>query len=307
MLNHPRFRRADLVIYHWGIAYDLFDSLVIAPALAHRCAVHFHNVTPVELLTGPDRAKGERSILQAQLVVDASLRSGAEVWTYSEYNRRTLLQWGVPAGRLFDVPIAITRPNTDGVERAADRVDLLTVGRLVPAKGHHVLVAALAMLPDTVRAGLTLTIAGSVRLSDPDYVADLRRQIIANRLAGVVAIVDDPDDAELGTLYGRSHVVVSPSFHEGLCVPVIEGYLAGCRAIGTTSGNLPFLVQAPDPVVATGDPAALAEAITQVAGELLAGAPVDDTAGARRASVAGFSPERAAAALRQRLLDAEAP
>jgi glycosyltransferase involved in cell wall biosynthesis len=238
-------------------------------------------------------------------MVDTSIDNGTEVWTYSEYNRRTLLGWGVPADSLFDVPIAIAEPRTGGVRRAADRVDLLTVGRLVPAKGLHVLVTALAEVPDDVRARLTLTIAGSVQLSDTDYVADLRRQIIANGLAGLVAIVDDPDDAELAALYGRSHVVVSPSFHEGLCVPVIEGYMAGCRAIGTTAGNLPFVVHAPDPVVAAGDPAALAKAITQVAGELLAGAPLDDTAGARQASVAGFSPALAAVALRQRLLAAE--
>ncbi len=64
---------------------------------------------------------------------------------------------------------------------------------------------------------------------------------------------------------------MSTSFHEGLCVPVLEGYAFGCRAIGTTSGNLPFLVQPPDPCVPAGDAPALAAALVDVAADILAG------------------------------------
>ena len=95
-----------------------------------------------------------------------------------------------------------------------------------------------------MRDRVRLTIAGNVALSDATYVADVRRRVRETAMDDVVTIVDNPSRDELWHLYERSHVVVSPSFHEGLCVPIIEGYLAGCRAVGTDAGNVPFAVQA---------------------------------------------------------------
>ena len=54
-------------------------------------------------------------------------------------------------------------------------------------------------------------------------------------------------------------------------MPVIEGYLAGCRAIGTTAGNLPYVVQPPDPVVTPGSVDELVDAIVAVDAELRSG------------------------------------
>ena len=114
-----------------------------------------------------------------------------------------------------------------------------------------------------------------------------------------MTIVDNPSRDELWHLYERSHVVVSPSFHEGLCVPIIEGYLAGCRAIGTDAGNVPFAVQPPDPVVPAGDEDALADAIGGMAGAIRRGDDVDRSAAIRYAE--GFSGVHARSALLERV------
>jgi glycosyltransferase involved in cell wall biosynthesis len=300
MIVDPRFEDTDVAIFHWGIAYELFDALVIAPTAARRCAVHFHNVTPPELLTGHDRDKSMRSLTQAASLPDID----ADVWTFSEYNRRTLLDWGVGDDRLFHVPIAIRTPIRVDVVRRVDAIELLTVGRLVPAKGVHVLVDAIALLPAASRRRIHLTVAGNLALSDARYVADVRGAISSNRLDDIIELRDDPSPVELGELYSRAHAVVSPSFHEGLCIPIIEGYLAGCRAIGSTAGNLPFAIFDPDPIVPAGDPEALAGAIEALAGDVLAGIAVDRTAACSYA--AGFSPATAARHLLERVL-ASAP
>ena len=78
-------------------------------------------------------------------------------------------------------------------------------------------------------------------------------------------IVGQPDDEGLWRLYEESHVLVAPSQHEGLCVPVLEAYHAGCRVIGSDAGNLPFIVQPPDPVFPVNDVRALSAAIESVA------------------------------------------
>jgi glycosyltransferase involved in cell wall biosynthesis len=295
MIVNPGFDEADVAIFHWGISYDLFDALILAPTATRRCAVHFHNVTPAELLTGLDRDKGMRSQTQMAALPDAD----TDMWTYSEFNRRTLENWGVPVHRLFHVPIAIPPPLSVRAGRRTDGVDLLTVGRLVPAKGVHVLVDAVALLPTDVRSTIHLTIAGNLALSDASYVADVRRAITGNDLDGIVEIRDDPPPLELSELYARAHVVVSPSFHEGLCIPIIEGYLAGCRAIGTTGGNLPFAVFPPDPVVPVGDAVALASAIDAVADQVRSGISVDQSGALAYAR--GFEPRQATSALRERI------
>jgi glycosyltransferase involved in cell wall biosynthesis len=269
MSSHPAFRRADLVIFHWGIAYDLFDALAITPSATRHVAVHFHNVTPPELLTAADREKSVRSTHQA-----LSLSwTGAEVWTYSEYNRRALRELGVGAEQLHEVPITVKCLHGAGTVRARRPVRLLTVGRLVPSKGVHVLLDALTRLPDTLRRDVAATIVANRALSDQSYVESVRSLAASSPVD--VELVENPDDHDLGLLYSAAHVVVSPSFHEGLCVPIIEGYRAGCRAIGTTGGNLPFAVFPPDPVVPTGDADALAAAIADVVRQVLSGTVTD--------------------------------
>lgn len=264
LLTHESIRRADLVIAHWGIAYDLFDAVSVLASPSRRVAVHFHNTTPGALLSGADRDKAERSIRQAQLMASFDL----EVWTYSEFNRRTLASWEVPPDRIFEVPFTIAPPRPLQDHRRTDGVDLVSVGRMVPAKGAAVLVDAVARLDEDLRARTTLHLVTNRALSDPAHVALVESRIDRLGVRSMVRIHDDVSDAQLWDLYERAHVVVSPSFHEGLCVPVIEGYLAGCRAIGTDAGNLPFVVLAPDPVVPVGDPEALAAAITDVVADL---------------------------------------
>ncbi len=103
------------------------------------------------------------------------------------------------------------------------------------------------------------------------------------------------DDEALAREYERADVLVSPSLHEGLCVPVIEAYAAGCNVVGTDAGNLPYVVQPPDPVVPAGDPDALAEAIVASRGRSL---PAQRSVPAGAAAlVATHSRERARAEL----------
>ncbi len=253
-------------------------------------------MTPPGLLTGHDRDKGVRSLTQLASLADVD----TDMWTYSEFNRRTLLDWSVPDDRLFHVPIVIRAPAAVAATRRIDGVDLLTVGRLVPAKGVHVLVEAMATLLPSAPADIHLTIAGNLALSDERYVTDVRDSISNSDLDDTIELKDDPSPLELAELYARAHFVVSPSFHEGLCIPVIEGYLAGCRAIGTNAGNLPFAVFSPDPIVPSGDPGALARAIEAIAHDLLAGKAVDRTAA--EAYTASFSPATAAEQLLERVL-----
>ena len=258
---------AQLVIFHWGILYDLFNALPLVAA-NRRAVVHFHNATPAHLLHPDARVRAEQGIRQMQLPAMADV----PLWAVSGHNRDTLVEWGYPAGAVRVVPIVAARGVPSRRERAAsDPVRLLTVGRLVPAKGVDVLVDAVRAVVDRLDHPVSLVLAGSVPFSDAAFIETLRQQIRRHRLGRVVRIKQDLDDAALRREYARADILVTPSLHEGLCVPVIEAYEAGLRVVGTDAGNLPYVIQAPDPVVPAGDADALAHAIVTVAEEVLDG------------------------------------
>ena len=265
LMRDPVFAEADLVIFHWGIHYQLFDVVTLLRAEERHCVVHFHNCTPRDLVAPGDREVIDRSIAQVQYAIGL----GIPFWTFSEFNERTLADWGVDPTKLAFVPFPIDFPSFEGAVRQPGVVEILSVGRRVPAKGTDVLIRAVAELDDAARNTIHVRIAGSPSFSDLGYRDTLTDLIDDNHLQKVVEFIDSPAEDELWDLYRTSDIVVSCSFHEGLCVPIIEAYAFGCRAIGTTAGNLEFIVQDPDPRVAPGDPAALAQAIETVVSQVL--------------------------------------
>ncbi len=136
LVRHPTFARADVVIFHWGITYPLFDALAVL-ADDPRIIVHFHNMTPVELAPD-DSAILERSVRQAQLLLMGNMR----VWAVSKHNADTLQNWGVDPARVVVLPLRIERPKSlpAALTDRSDEIKLLTVGRLVRPKGVDVLI-----------------------------------------------------------------------------------------------------------------------------------------------------------------------
>jgi glycosyltransferase involved in cell wall biosynthesis len=267
-LRSPAVSSADLVIFHWGVRYDLFNALPIV-AGERKVAVQFHNITPAGLLDAAGQQRHTESVVQLQLPA----MYGVPVWTESRHNVDTLVDLGYERDDVTLVPFPVVPPRPLRNRAPGDgTVRLLTVGRLVAAKGVDVLVTAMRRVVDELGEVARLTIVGSTVLSDAQYVTSLKRQIADLGLSESVTIHSDVNDADLWRTYEGAHVLVSPSLHEGLCVPVLEAYHADCRVVGTDAGNLPFVILPPDPVVPAGDADALAEAIIDVSRQILSGA-----------------------------------
>ena len=180
-------------------------------------------MTPPELLTGHDRDKGVRSLTQSASLADVD----TDVWTYSEFNRRTLLDVECP--RRPPLPRAdrdscsgsSRRDPPDRRCRPAHRRSSRTGQGCARARRGG------GNAPTPRPRNIHVTIAGNLALSDERYVTDVRDSISNSDLDDTIELKDDPSPLELAELYARAHFVVSPSFHEGLCIPVIEGYLVG--------------------------------------------------------------------------------
>jgi glycosyltransferase involved in cell wall biosynthesis len=259
---------ADVVIFHWGIYYTLFDALPIV-ALERRAIVQFHNMTPVELV--PESERGTMALSRQQ--IELLLLADVEVWTESEFNRGTLLSWGLPERRVSIVTFVIEapRPLAKPSERSGP-VRFLTVGRMSTAKGTDVLVDAFDIANHGLQTPVELRILGNPAFDSPHFSQDLRDRLNSSGVCDIVTIITDAADDELWASYEWADVLVTPSLHEGLCVPIIEAYSAGCRVIGTSAGNVPYVVQSPDPLVTAGNVQELADAIAEMATAITNGA-----------------------------------
>lgn len=265
LIRQPQIESADIVIFHWGIFYELaLAAFLVAADPAKRVAIHFHNCSPVELVPEVDRPVVERSLEQINHLIASPVR----FWTYSEFNRRTLLAWGAEPETIDNVTFPVPMSPRNLYVSTAKTVQMICVGRFVPSKGLTVLVEAVALLPSPLQRQLRLVLVGNTLLSEKGYLEALKALITHQRLDDVISFVENPTDELLSDLYNQADVLVSPSLHEGLCVPVIEAFAHGCRAIGSNAGNLPFLMTEDDVVVEVNDPASLAQALV---GELSRG------------------------------------
>jgi len=112
-------------------------------------------------------------------------------------------------------------------------LEIVAVANLIPRKGLHILIAALARLP---RGQWRLRVAGSLT-DDPAYVRSLRQQITELGLDGPVMLLGPRSAADLSSLLAQSQVLAVPSFYEALGIVYLEGMRAGLPAIASTSGG----------------------------------------------------------------------
>jgi glycosyltransferase involved in cell wall biosynthesis len=165
--------------------------------------------------------------------------------------------YGVPASRIVVAP-----PGTDPAPRSrgsgGDAVALLSVGTLVPRKGHDRLVDALAGLRD---ARWRLTIVGD-DTRDPRTADALRARIAAAGLADRIALAGAVDGATLDALWAGADAFVLASRHEGYGMAYAEAIARGLPVVGTTAGAIPEAVPAgAGLLVPPDDPGALRAAL----------------------------------------------
>ncbi len=294
--RNETYRSADLVILHYGIQYGLFDSLLLSHS--GRRVVHFHNVTPPELLDGRPRQQALKAVDQIAIAEQADA-----VWSDSTHNTGCLLEWtSVDPARIRPMELSVSwevcRPERSR-RAASEQVELLYVGRFSSAKSPSSIVDAVARLPAAIREGVRLRMIGSSTHSDPSYIESLRRQIES---AGVHASIElDVPDSLLRLRYQESDIFVTASLHEGFCVPVIEALAAGCRVVATDAGALRETVGPGGCVVPVGDEVALSAAILDAVERARSGALFDsEEASALEQHLRRFSEEAGA----ERLLDA---
>jgi glycosyltransferase involved in cell wall biosynthesis len=176
----------------------------------------------------------------------------------------------------FDVVHYGIAPRTEPLPYAGGRPRLLCVGRLIPIKGHIVLLRAFAEAKKQVPE-LELQVAGRGPM-EPALRALARELGVSDsvRFLGYVSPIQEAIE--------QSAIVVVPSMGEGFGMVALEAMERARPVIAAAVGGLGELVRHGETglLVAPGETAPLAEAIVELAGDLDRAARMGE-AGRRRA------------------------
>ena len=113
---------------------------------------------------------------------------------------------------------------------AAGPLRLLFIGNLIPRKGLHTLVSALAISGP----GWRLDVVGPD--TDASYASKVRALVSEKGLSDRVTFRGALGDEALAGLLEESHVLAVPSSYEGFGIVYMEGMGFGLPALGTSSG-----------------------------------------------------------------------
>lgn len=224
-----------------GLVFDLIDAHYLYPDGVAAIRLGAALGVPVVITARgsdvtqlPDHA-GPRRLIEdaigraaALIAVSAALKDRL-VALGAAPDQVTVLRNGVDTG-LF-------RPPADrAAARAAlgiTRPTLLSVGGLIPRKGHHLTIAALADLPD-----YDLLIAGE----GPEH-GRLAAQIAALGLGGRVRLLGPLAHADLPACYGAADAMVLASSREGWANVLLESMACGTPVVASNIPGNPEVVQ----------------------------------------------------------------
>lgn len=252
-----------------GVLRSLPDgALVVADGLVA-------SATPAEMAPAADRlrlvvlvhmplgaAPSPYAASDSRAAEHAVLSASAAVVATSHWTRSRLHELYSPA----DDRLHVVQPGVEPAELApgtAGGGELLCVAAVTPAKGHDVLIAALAMLRDL---SWRCAIAGSLELR-PGFVAGLRSRAGELGIADRLRFAGPLTGTALDGTYAAADVLVLPSRAETYGMVITEALARGLPVVASAVGGVPEAVgRSPDgappgTLVPAGDPEPLAYAL----------------------------------------------
>ncbi len=243
----------------WLAAGTLAARLTARPSL-----FHLHNT----LTRSTDLFLAARAVRHVSRIVACSNAAARSLLTARpDLIHKTSVLYN-PLRPLVDGP-SCTAPDMAAVRASAGFV-VGMVGRITEAKGHHILVRAVAKLPSHLKENLQLVVVGApapgIR-EDSIYLNSLKglaSQLGLEEKIHWAGYREDP-----GEYYSRMQVLVLPSTcEEGFPLVVLEALQRGIPVLASRTGGSPEVVQ--DGVngflVPPGDERALTQALGRMLG-----------------------------------------
>lgn len=216
-------------------AHFLYPDAVAAVILGRRLGI------PVVMSArGSDVNVKCENVVMRRWVCWAAKRC-ASVITVSRALAEKLASFGIAPERLHALPNGVDlekfQPHADRSRRpsGADTV-LLSAGHLLEAKGHHIVIEALAELPD---ASLLIVGAGAGERSLRDLAEKLG---VSSRVQFLGHVAHE----QMSEVYSAADFTVLASANEGMPNVMLESLACGTRVIATDVGGVAEVMTAPE-------------------------------------------------------------
>jgi teichuronic acid biosynthesis glycosyltransferase TuaC len=251
-------RRALAPMLEAGLVFDAIDAHYLYPDGVAAVRLGQELGLPVVITArGSDTSQLPRHILPRRLIRDA-IRRAAALIAVSAGLKEGLVALGAPPDKVTvlrnGVDLEAFRPPSDGVPNATP--SLLSVGHLIPRKGHDLVIRALALLP-----GHHLVVGG-----DGPQREALRA--LAQRLgvAGRVRFAGPRPHAELRHFYGSADVLVLASAREGWANVLLEAMACGTPVVASPAWGSREAVSSPEAGIVLDEttPEAIAAAVRRL-------------------------------------------
>lgn len=189
-----------------------------------------------------------------------------EAATASVTTSRWTRDWLLERYALAPASVHVAEPGVDSADLAPGSTaggNLLCVAAVTPAKGHDVLLAALATITDLP---WRCDVVGSLN-RDPAFVDLLRAQVRDCGIGDRVHFAGSRTGADLDAAYAAADALVLASSAETYGMVVTEALARGLPVVTTTAGGLPEALGRgadgirPGLLVPPGDPVAFAAAL----------------------------------------------
>jgi glycosyltransferase involved in cell wall biosynthesis len=266
--NYPGLRSArrggNVLLYQGSTGADgLVEFLAQRPEPK---AVFYHNVTPARFFrpfAPTDALIVEKGREQLKVLAPHIRVAMAN----SHFSAAELLDLGVEDVRVvppYLPPTIDATPNPSHaawLRRSRRGVDLLSVGRIVPHKGHLHLLRAFAAFRAAVDPGARLFIVGA--WGPETYMRTLfrvREQLGVNG----VAFTGSVSESTLAAHYQEADIYLSLSEHEGFGLPLIEAMRMGKPVVAYAGGAVEETLEGSGVLLRTLDPPVIAEVLGRV-------------------------------------------
>ncbi len=223
MLAHERVRHVHVHMANNGASIALLATRY-NPRLSYSLTVHgpsdFYHVEPIRL-----RQKAENALFVR--CISDFCRSQVMTWTDpTHWDRLHVVRCGIDTGQF----------------RPADRdaqgpIRLLTIGRLDPIKGQHILLESCAQL-DAMGVDWCLNVIG-----DGSLRADLECKAGSLGIADRVTFQGAVSQDDIRRHLDAADAMVLSSFNEGVPVVLMEAMACGLPVIATRVGGMHELVE----------------------------------------------------------------
>lgn len=241
---------ADSVLLIDGLALGALPEARLAPVTAPIVAMLHH---PLGLETGLDQETSRRLLNSER----AALKYTRHIIVTSPTTADTLRELGFAP----PPPVTVAEPGTEAAPRSTGstgRMEILSVGAVVPRKGHDLLVEALAGL---THLDWRCTIAGSLD-RDSAFASGLTRRIAEAGLGQRIRFSGPLSAADIQQQYARADIFALPSRYEGYGMAFAEALARGLPVVAAKAGAAPGTVPASAGIlVPPDDVAALREAL----------------------------------------------